>query len=118
MKLSLVELLLDSSTDRPVMQRIVDLTEDLRNVTPIHTALSLYRGKALRALGLADAAVQTLTSALTLKKDRSPELLLALRYERALAYEQSGGAARAKTEFERIYAEDSQFEDVGKRLGL
>lgn len=117
-KLSLVELLLDSSTDHAVLQRVVSLTDDVRNVTPIHTALSLYRGKALRALGLADAAVQTFTSALALKKDRPLELLLGLRYERALAYDQSGQAARAKTEFERIYAEDSHFEDVAARLGL
>ena len=117
-KLSLVELLLDSSTDRAVLARVVALTDDVRNVTPVHTALSLYRGRALRELGLADAAAQTLTSALALKKDRSPELILGLRYERALAFEQSGKAARAKTEFERIYAEDSQFEDVATRLGL
>lgn len=118
-KLSLVELLLDSAAgDRTVLQRVVTLTDDVPNLTPVHTALSLYRARALRGLGLADAAAQTLTSALALKKDRSSELLLGLRYERALAFEQSGQPARARTEFERIYAEDSHYEDVATRLGL
>lgn len=118
-KVSLVELLLDSApADRTVLQRIVSLTDDVRNLTPVHTALSLYRARALRALGLADAAAQVLTSALALKKDRSPELLLGLRYERAVAFEQSGQPAKARAELERIYAEDSHYEDVSKRLGL
>jgi tetratricopeptide (TPR) repeat protein len=116
---SLAELLLDSAAgNRAALQRVVDMTNDVRNLTPVHTALSLYRARALRALGLPDAAAQTLTNALALRKDRSLELLLGLRYERALAYAESGQAGRSRTEFERIYAEEPHYEDVATRLGL
>ncbi len=47
----------------------------------------IYKAKALRRLGLATAARDTLTEALRCKKGRSVELLRALRYERALVYE-------------------------------
>ena len=47
----------------------------------------IYKAKALRRLGLATAARDTLTAALRCKKGRSVEFLRALRYERALVYE-------------------------------
>ena len=52
------------------------------------------------------------------KKDRSADLLHALRYERALAYEDLGQKSRARAEFEKLYAETPDFEDVAERLGL
>jgi len=90
-KLSLAELLLDLSacdsqtgahpSDLPaprlrqagknVCQKVVRLVEGIENETPIHAALMLYKAKALRHLGLATAARDTLTAALRRKKDRS-----------------------------------------------
>jgi lipoprotein NlpI len=52
------------------------------------------------------------------KKDRSDELRRALRYERAIVYEELGQAKRARTEFEKIYAEDPNYEDIATRLNL
>ncbi len=60
----------------------------------------------------------TLTAALRRKKGRSDDLLRALRYERALAYEDLGQKSRARAEFEKIYAETPDYEDVAVRLGL
>jgi len=90
-KLSLAELLLDARPgEKNVCRKIVRLAEGIENETPVHTALLLYKARALRGLGLLDAARETLTGALRRKKGRSEELLRALRYERALVYEDLG----------------------------
>ena len=65
-----------------------------------------------------DAARETLTGALRRKKGRSEELLRALRYEWALVYEELGQRQRARSELEKLYAEDPDYEDVAARLGL
>ena len=52
------------------------------------------------------------------RKGRSDELLRALRYERALVYEDLGKPRRARAELEKLYAEDPDDEDVAARLGL
>ncbi|MBE0455598.1 MAG: tetratricopeptide repeat protein [Roseovarius sp.] len=41
-----------------------------------------------------------------------------IRYDRAVLYERSGQRARARSEFERIYAADPAFEDLRTRLGI
>jgi len=118
-KLSRVELLLGAHPgDKKVCQKVVRLVEGIENETPIHAALMLYRAKALRHLGLATAARDTLTATLRRKKGRSDDLLRALRYERALAYEDLGQKSRARAEFEKLYAEAPDFEDVAERLDL
>ncbi len=118
-KLSLAELLLDAHPgDKNVCQKVVRLVEGIENETPIHAALMLYKAKALRHLGLATAARDTLTVALRRKKGRSVDLLRALRYERALVYEDLGQRRRARSEFEKLYAEAPDYEDVAVRLGL
>jgi len=105
-RLSLAEILLDArSDDRATLRRIVRLAEGIENEDEVHAALLLYRGRALHRLGLLDGARTTLTTALRRRKDRSPDLLQALRYERALVYEELGQHARACADFERIYAE-------------
>jgi tetratricopeptide (TPR) repeat protein len=118
-KLSLAELLLDARPgDKNVCRKIVRLAEGIENETPVHTALLLYKARALRGLGLLDAARETLTGALRRRKARSEELLRALRYERALVYEDLGQRRRARSELEKLYAEDPDYEDVAARLGL
>jgi len=127
-KLSLAELLLDLSAcdaqagahpgEKNVCRKSMRLVEGIENDTSIHAALMLYKAKALRRLGLATAARETLTGALRRKKGRSEDLLHALRYERALAYEDLGQKSRARAEFEKLYAEDTDFEDIAERLGL
>ncbi|MBW2075515.1 MAG: DUF4236 domain-containing protein, partial [Deltaproteobacteria bacterium] len=104
-KLSLAELLLDARPgDKNVCRKVVRLTEGIKNETPVHAALMLYKAKALRHLGLATAARDTLTAVLRRKKGRSEELLKALRYERALVYEDLGQRRRSRSELEKLYA--------------
>ncbi|RMF73799.1 MAG: DUF4236 domain-containing protein [Acidobacteria bacterium] len=118
-KLSLAELLLDAHPgDKSVCRKVVRLAEGIENETPVHAALLLYKAKALGGLGLLDAARESLTLALRRRKGRSEKLLRALRYERALVYEDLGQRRRARADLERLYAEDPDYEDVAARLGL
>ena len=49
---------------------------------------------------------------------RPEGLLWALRYERASVYEDLGQRRRALSEFEKLYTEAPDYEDVAARLGL
>lgn len=116
--LSFAELALDTPDDRALMDRVVRATVHVANETPVDTAILLYRGKALAALGLPDAAIDVFTRAGRRRKDRPEGLLHQVRYDRALLYYETGQRARARREFERLYAADPGFEDVAKWLGL
>ena len=118
-RLSLAELLWELRPgDRRALRRILRLSEGVPNASSVHTGLLLYRARAMRALGLPEAARELLTAALRRGSGRSKELLLALRYERALAYEALGEQRRARRDLERLYAEDPGYGDVAARLGL
>ena len=116
---ALAELMLDAD---PVQGRdaevIVRMTAAIENETPAHAAALLYKGRALRALGLHDAAVKAFTKACRRRKDRPPELLRQIRYDRALAYEAIGRKSRGRQELQAVYEEAPGFADVAARLGL
>jgi len=117
--LSMAELVYEAApNDKRLARRIVTLAGDVKNESSVHAALMLYKARALRTLGLNTAAREVLTAALRKKQGRSDDLLRALRYERACLYEDLGQAARARREFEKLYAEDPDYEDVASRLGL
>ncbi|WP_439570119.1 DUF4236 domain-containing protein [Roseovarius mucosus] len=114
--LSFAELALDTPDDRALMDRVVRATVHVENETPVDTAILLYRGRALAALGMPDAAIDVFTLANRRRKNRPEGLLHQIRYERAMLYDQVGQRARARSEFERIYAADPGFEDVSSLL--
>lgn len=114
--LSFVEFALDTPDDRSLMDRVVRATVHVENATPVDTAILLYRGRALAALGLPDAAIDVFTLANGRRKDRPDGLLHQIRYDRAVLYHETGQRARARRQFERIYAADPGFEDVAERL--
>jgi len=68
--------------------------------------------------GLVHSTMDTMTAALRRTRDRGKDLLLALRYERALVYAEMNQHKRSRTELEKVYAQDPEYGDVGKRLGL
>jgi len=115
--LSLVELLWQANEgDEETHRHIVKLTKGVKNETPVHTTLLLYKARVLSSLGMHTAARDILTKTLRRKKERSDELMLALRYDRALAYLALGHEKRGRSDLEKIYAADPDFEDVAKRL--
>lgn len=117
--LSLAEFLMET---RPAPQdrchKVVSLTKETKNISELHAALLLYRGRALRDLGLSTAARAALTAGLRCRKDRRMEVLNALRYERALVYLELKQKQRARSELETLYATAPDYEDVAERLGL
>ena len=116
---SIAELAIETSPhDKKLAKQIVELAGDVQNESNTHAALMFYKAQALRTLGLDTAAREVLTAAARKKKDRNEHLLRSIRYERACVYEDQGRSAQARREFEKLYAEDPSFEDVGKRLGL
>lgn len=118
-KLSLAELLIEEEVQtggQAVYRKVMQLTEGVENETAVHTALLLYKAQALRGLGFLDGALEVLSEAVKRKKDRSDELLKALRYERALVYEGLRQDRKARAEWEKLYAEDPDYEDVAARL--
>lgn len=118
-RLSLAEILWETaSADRDVLEEIVRLGETGSVETGIHAGLLYYRGMALAALGLHEAAQLTLSAALRRRKVVGEELSRALRYELAKVYEAMGKGAAARREWERLYAEAPDYEDVAVRLGL
>jgi tetratricopeptide (TPR) repeat protein len=118
-RLSLAELLVHSQpAERSALEEAARLGENVPNDSAIHAALRLYRATALRDLGLPDAAEAVLSETIRRTADRPVELLHALRYERALAYEAAGQPKRARADLERLYAEAPDYEDVAKRLGM
>jgi len=116
-KLSLAEILVEGGNSKSY-QATVKLAQDIENSSPLHTALLLYKARALRGLGLFDAARDELTPLLRRKKNRPDDLLLTIRYERSLVYEALGQKIRTRKDLEKIYAEAPDYEDVAKRLGL
>ena len=116
--LSFVELALDTPDDRALMDRVVRATVHVENETPVDTAILLYRGRALAALGMPDAAIDVFTLANRRRKDRPEGLLHQIRYDRAVLYDQVGRKAHARREFERLYAEAPEFEDVRAKLTI
>jgi hypothetical protein len=118
-RLSLAELLVHGQpAERPALEEAARLGENVPNDSAIHAALRLYRATAMRELGLPDAATAVLSETLRRTADRPVELLHALRYERALAYEAAGQPKRARNDLERLYAEAPDYEDVARRLGM
>ena len=117
--LSMAELIYEAApNDKRLARQIVTLAGDVKNESSVHAALMLYKARALRTLGLNTAAREVLTAALRKKRGRSEELLRALRYERACLYEDLGQHLRARSEFEKLYAEAPDYEDVTARLGI
>ncbi|HEX2088447.1 MAG TPA: tetratricopeptide repeat protein [Actinomycetota bacterium] len=112
--LSLADLYTELEQRDPVLR----VTDDYVTNTDDATAqLLVYRGRAFREKGMYVTALETLKEALKSRK-RNADILKQARYERGLLYEAMGSEAKARTEFERLYAADPYFADVASRVGM
>lgn len=118
-RLSLAELLLEAQPkNAKVLNEVVRLGLGVENETVVHTALLLYKARALRFQGLSEAARHTLNALQRRKKGRSPELLQAVLYERGLCFEDLGNSKKARQDFEKLYALNPDYENLRERLGV
>lgn len=111
-RLSLTDLLF---ADRDY-EGAIEVTDGVTNVSDLAAEMLHIRGAAMLALGHATAAVDVFRAALAKTAGRDKALLLAIRYDRGVAYEQLGQHARARADLEHVYAIDPTFEDVKQRL--
>ncbi len=115
--ISFAELILDDEApSQDDLHRVAELCASHENDDAVGTILFLYRARVLAALGMDDAAIEVLTAAGRRKKDRSASLLNQVAYDRAVLLERTGKKARARKEFEKVYAADPSFADVAERL--
>jgi len=111
-------LLLDQVNTDEANKEIMELTNETDAESDTGKVILFMRAKALRELGLATAARESLTALLRKEKQLSEALRQAARYERALAYEGEGKSSQARKEFERLFAEAPDYKDLKQRLGL
>ena len=111
-RLSLADLLLADGDH----EAVIELTQDVTNDDDLTVALLHLRGAAFLGQGHPAAAIDAFRSALAKTANRSTALLMDVRYDRALAYEAIGQKAKARADFERLYAADPSYRDVRDRL--
>jgi|GEM_PF-3287475 len=117
--LSIAELLVDANRPtKRTLTEVIELAKGVANDSDIHANLLFCKAQALHQLGLLTPARNERTKFLRKRSHRSTELLQAARYERALVYEALNQEARARSDFESLYADDPSHKDVGERLGL
>ncbi len=110
--LSLADLLFGDGDYEGVIETSAEATND----SDFGAALLHLRAAALLASGMPDGALEAFRAALAKTAGRDPELLKAVRYDRALAYESVGQHAKARADLERVFAVDPDYEDVRARL--
>ena len=95
---------------------VVEVAGGVENEDDLTASLVHLRALALIALGHRTAANESFKEALSKTAKRDPVLLSSIRYDRAVAYEQAGQKAKARADYERLYAVDPDYEDVRERL--
>ena len=117
--LSLVELLyLDYPRNTENMKNILDFVGNPENDSEIHAALMYYQALALIELKMFVIAKDVLTKALRKRKDRSKDLLIAIRYQRAMVLMELGKKSRAMEDLQKVYIENPNYENTAELLGL
>lgn len=111
-RLSLADLLYAEAD----FEGVVEVAAPAQNSDDVNLATIHLRARALLELDHRIAAFETYRLALARTADRSLELLKTIRYDRALAYEETGQSASAEGDFERLFALDPTYRDVKARL--
>jgi tetratricopeptide (TPR) repeat protein len=112
-RLSLCDLLLTDADYAGVVEIAAGVTNDSDvGVETLHV-----KAAAQISMGQNAGTMETFRDALAKTAGRDPALLMAVRYDRALAYEHIGQAAKSRADLERIYGADPTYDDVAARLG-
>jgi len=112
LRLSLCDLLFEDGDDPAV----VHYAANAENDSTIGLACLYLRAQALARQDLRAAAIDTYAACLKRTAGRDPDLLTEIRYERACFLETVGQNARARAEFERLYASSPSYRDLARRV--
>ena len=110
--LSLADLLFDDHD----FEGVVEVAGAARNNGDVGVALIYMRAAALTGLGYSTASLDAFKEALAKTANRDADLLATVRYDRAMAFEHAGQKAKARADYERLYAADPSYRDVRARL--
>ena len=94
---------------------VLSLTENIDNVDDSTAILLVFRAIALREKKLFDASKEVLKESLKSKK-RNPDILHKALFERAKTHIAEGSKAKAKSDLEKIIANDSDYPGVNELL--
>jgi tetratricopeptide (TPR) repeat protein len=94
---------------------VVELTEGMANEDDASALLCVFRGSAFREQGFHDPAHEAFKEALRSRSRAAPIRHLALS-ERAANYLAQGKKSKARTDLERVLAEDSSYAGVREQL--
>ncbi len=95
---------------------VVETAAGVANESDVELEILHIRAAAQVALDQRTGALDSFKAALARTAGRDPGLLLAVRYDRALALERFGQHAKSRADLERVYAADPGYEDVAARL--
>lgn len=95
---------------------VVETAAGVANESDVELEILHIRAAAQVALDQRTGALDSFRAALARTAGRDPGLLLAVRYDRALALERFGQHGKARADLERVYAADPGYEDVAARL--
>ena len=95
---------------------VVETAAGVTNESDVEVEILHIRAAAQVALDQRTGALDSFRQALARTAGRDPSLLLAVRYDRALALELFGQHARSRADLERVYAANPAYEDVAARL--
>ncbi|MHB8132542.1 MAG: DUF4236 domain-containing protein [Mobilitalea sp.] len=106
------------SSTKQELNYAIELSNGIKNEEPIDTNVLYLRGYVLYRLNLVNAAINQLTVALRKTKNRSEELLIDIRFLRGQIFEILGEKSKARKDYEIIFANYPEYQDVAKRLGI
>lgn len=115
-KLSLVELLYDTATNDRSYEEVIQLARRVEPTDLATIGLLLYKARALSRLGMHEGIPDLLAPVVDAGDQLPDELMLALRYELGRAYEALNKTELARTQYQRVYAIDAEYENVAARV--
>ena len=101
---------------RNLWDNIIERAKNTESVDDVTLETMIFFGRALYEKQLYEAAITVFGKALRRTKDRKPTLLHEAMYWRAMSYQAQGKQRQANTEFQKLFAENPDFRDVGQRL--
>lgn len=112
-RLSLADLLFEDGD----LAGVVETAEGVTNDDDVTLSILHLKAQALLTQELTSAAISEFTGALKKTSGRDQDILRAIRYDRAAAYEAAGQVAKAKADWQKVYADAPRFRDVAERVG-
>ncbi len=98
------------------MKAIINMTKNLQNDSYAHAVLLMSKAEAFDNIGMTDAAITTLTTVLSKKKDRSLDFLLEAQYQRGVLFLKAGKKVQAKKDLNAVFASNPGYANVNQLL--